>query len=186
MGGIGSGSWKRIVRKTTVEDHFHSLRGTSATNLAKAGVSPKAAQELMRHSDINLTMKVYTNLRLSDVTSDLEKLPSFPIDQPKKLRATGTTDYQASDNAAISKKTSRSVARLVSRAIDDSCENLNSIEETETSQNDAEVPITANEKVPENQGLKDGCGQVTAAENQKPPDRFELSTYALRKHRSAN
>ena len=40
---------------------FHALRGTFATMLSKSGVSPKAAQELMRHSDIRLTMPKYTN-----------------------------------------------------------------------------------------------------------------------------
>ena len=69
---------------------FHSLRGTFATNLAMAGVSPKAAQELMRHSDINLTMRTYTQLSLIDVASDLNKLPSLPTGEPQTLRATGT------------------------------------------------------------------------------------------------
>jgi integrase/recombinase XerC len=41
---------------------FHALRGTFTTNLARAGVHPKLAQELARHSDINLTMGIYTTL----------------------------------------------------------------------------------------------------------------------------
>ena len=41
---------------------FHSLRVTYITNLARAGVHPKVAQILARHSTIDLTMKVYTKL----------------------------------------------------------------------------------------------------------------------------
>ena len=90
----------------------HALRGTFATNLATAGVSPKAAQELMRHSDINLTMKDYTTLRLSDVAADLNKLPSLAAVESQPLRATGTNDQQAADTGRDSAKPSVSVARL--------------------------------------------------------------------------
>jgi hypothetical protein len=41
---------------------FHGLRHTFITNLGKAGVDPKTAQILARHSDINLTMNVYTHV----------------------------------------------------------------------------------------------------------------------------
>ncbi len=68
---------------------FHCLRGTFATNLALAGVSPKATQELMRHSDINLTMMTYTNLRISDVAADLNRLPSL-VGGGDPMTATGT------------------------------------------------------------------------------------------------
>jgi integrase/recombinase XerC len=53
---------------------FHALRGTFATNLARAGVHPKAAQQLMRHSDINLTMMTYTTLPDSDIAAELGRL----------------------------------------------------------------------------------------------------------------
>jgi site-specific recombinase XerD len=35
---------------------FHSLRLTFGTNLVLRGVHPRVVQELMRHSDIRLTM----------------------------------------------------------------------------------------------------------------------------------
>ncbi|MFC1763846.1 tyrosine-type recombinase/integrase [Planctomycetota bacterium] len=40
---------------------FHALRHSFGSLLAAAGVHPKTAQELMRHSDINLTMLRYTH-----------------------------------------------------------------------------------------------------------------------------
>ncbi len=41
---------------------FHALRHTFIMNLCRANVSPKTAQALARHSDIRLTMNVYTHI----------------------------------------------------------------------------------------------------------------------------
>lgn len=57
---------------------FHSLRHWFITGLARAGVSPKMAQTLARHSDIRLTMGVYTHVELSDRTAAIESLPGPP------------------------------------------------------------------------------------------------------------
>lgn len=51
---------------------------TFITNLARAGVSPKAAQLLARHSDINLTMNTYTMLGIMDQAAAVEELPAVP------------------------------------------------------------------------------------------------------------
>jgi len=58
---------------------FHSLRKTFITNLARAGVSPKTAQLLARHSDINLTMNTYTMLGVLDQAAGVEALPAIPV-----------------------------------------------------------------------------------------------------------
>lgn len=50
---------------------FHSLRYTFITSLALAGVHPAKAQRLARHSDINLTMGVYTSLSVDDLRDAL-------------------------------------------------------------------------------------------------------------------
>jgi integrase len=55
----------------------HCLRHTFATLLSKAGVVPRMAQELMRHSDIRLTMNVYTHLQLADTAGAVEALPKI-------------------------------------------------------------------------------------------------------------
>jgi integrase len=57
---------------------FHALRHEFITGLVTAGVSPKAAQDLARHSDIRLTMNVYTHLGLHDRAAALERLPALP------------------------------------------------------------------------------------------------------------
>jgi integrase len=66
---------KRDAQGRTVD--VHSLRHTFATLLARKGVSPSAAQKLMRHSDIRLTMNTYTHLDLADTASAVAALPKF-------------------------------------------------------------------------------------------------------------
>jgi integrase len=57
---------------------FHSLRYTLATNLAIAGTPPRIAMEIMRHSDIRLTSKTYTDAGLLAVWDQVANLPSSP------------------------------------------------------------------------------------------------------------
>ncbi|OHB82144.1 MAG: hypothetical protein A2V98_00835 [Planctomycetes bacterium RBG_16_64_12] len=79
---------------------FHSNRHTFITNLERAGVSPRTAQSLARHSDIRLTMGVYTHIGLHDQTTAIGSLPAPPLPDPRKpseaaeMRATGTDDAQ--------------------------------------------------------------------------------------------
>jgi integrase/recombinase XerD len=54
---------------------FHALRHTFITNLCKANVSPKTAQSLARHSDISLTMNVYTHVDQEEQAAAIGKLP---------------------------------------------------------------------------------------------------------------
>ena len=56
---------------------FHSLRHTLATNLARAGTAPRVAMEIMRHSDMRLTAKTYTDAGLLPVADAVLKLPSL-------------------------------------------------------------------------------------------------------------
>lgn len=59
---------------------FHSLRHFFITNLERAGVSPKLAQTLARHSDIRLTLGIYTHVGLNDQTAAIGALPGPSID----------------------------------------------------------------------------------------------------------
>lgn len=60
----------------------HALRTTFGTMLSKAGVPPRTAQAAMRHSDISLTMQIYTDPRLLDVENAMSALP-LPITNGK-------------------------------------------------------------------------------------------------------
>src|SRR5262245_45863840 len=73
---------------------FHSLRHTFISNLARAGVHPKLAQSLARHSDINLTMSRYTHTTQGGLSAALAALPDLSAMKAAELRATGTDDGQ--------------------------------------------------------------------------------------------
>jgi len=57
---------------------FHSLRHTFISNLGRAKVSLKAAQMLARHSDISLTMRIYTHIEEEDQIKAINSLPGIP------------------------------------------------------------------------------------------------------------
>jgi len=57
---------------------FHSHRHTFITSLERVGVRPRTAQTLARHSDIRLTMGIYTHIGLRDQTAAIESLPPPP------------------------------------------------------------------------------------------------------------
>ncbi|HJZ57475.1 MAG TPA: site-specific integrase [Gemmataceae bacterium] len=68
---------KRDDRGRTID--VHAMRTTFGTLLSKTGTTPRTAQAAMRHSDIKLTMGVYTDPRLLDVRGAVEKLPALPL-----------------------------------------------------------------------------------------------------------
>ena len=73
--------------------YFPDLRHQFIANLAVAGVPPKAAQMLARHSTLTLTMDRYTHHGLVDQTALLDKLPALPTQRGnarQALKATGT------------------------------------------------------------------------------------------------
>ena len=69
---------------------FHSNRHTFITTLERAGVRPKVAQTLARHSDIRLTMGVYTHTELADETAAITALPGPPA--PNRDGGSGTAE----------------------------------------------------------------------------------------------
>ena len=58
---------------------FHSLRHTFGTNLACAGVAPRVAMELMRHSEMGLTNKVYTDPVRLPIMEAVKRLPMYSV-----------------------------------------------------------------------------------------------------------
>ena len=84
---------------------FHALRHSYISLLSRSGVSPKLAQDLARHSDIRLTMNVYTHTRLYDLAGAVESLPSIlpDVDRPEatRLAATGTNSLRLACPVAV-------------------------------------------------------------------------------------
>jgi integrase len=56
---------------------LHALRTTLATELARRGVAPQLAQQLLRHKDARTTLAHYTALGIEDAAAAVEKLPSL-------------------------------------------------------------------------------------------------------------
>jgi integrase len=71
---------------------FHALRHQTGTLLAVAGIHPKVAQSIMRHSDINLTLSRYTHTLTGQEAKAVEAMPdlSLPSRKRQKVVATGT------------------------------------------------------------------------------------------------
>lgn len=63
---------------------FHSFRHATGSFLAAAGVSPKVAQSIMRHGDINLTMTTYSHAFREDEVQAVEKLPDLGLRPTRK------------------------------------------------------------------------------------------------------
>ena len=51
----------------------HVCRHTFCTNMAKSGMNPKKLQYIMGHSDIGVTLNVYTHIGFDDVQEDMLK-----------------------------------------------------------------------------------------------------------------
>jgi integrase len=73
----------------------HCLRHSFLTALAKAGVHPKTMQTMARHSDVKLTLGVYSHTLREDERSALDRLPNFDPPAGSEQRATGTDDATA-------------------------------------------------------------------------------------------
>ena len=82
---------------------FHSFRHMYITSLERAGVRPKMAQTLARHSDIRLTLGVYTHITLHDQTAAVGALPGPPAEDsalPESHGHLSTLDADHEDAAA--------------------------------------------------------------------------------------
>lgn len=84
---------------------FHALRHTYNTRLAVSGVSPRVAMELMRHSEMRLTTKTYTDVSLLPVAAAVQSLPSLmgldSSPDSQKLRPDGHSLSQGVTSALV-------------------------------------------------------------------------------------
>lgn len=69
---------------------FHRLRHTTGTFFNAAGVNPKAAQAVLGHSSIELTMGIYTHTLRDDEEQAVAALPDLTAPRSQTERATGT------------------------------------------------------------------------------------------------
>ena len=55
----------------------HVCRHTDFSNMEKSGMNPKTLQYLMGHSDISVTMNVYTHIGFDDAEEELKRMEEF-------------------------------------------------------------------------------------------------------------
>lgn len=58
---------------------FHALRTSFNTHLAQRDVDPQTRKEMMRYSELRLTLDVYTDKGMLPVAAAVEELPMFPL-----------------------------------------------------------------------------------------------------------
>lgn len=88
---------------------FHAMRHTTGSFLAASGVHPKVAQSIMRHSDINLTMSLYTHTLRGQESEAVKSLPDLSLPSKENMRASGTNDKPLdTDSSAYKKFTKKS------------------------------------------------------------------------------
>lgn len=55
----------------------HVCRHTFCSNMASSGMAPKTLQYIMRHSEIGITLNVYTRVATGDATEEFRRLASM-------------------------------------------------------------------------------------------------------------
>ena len=69
--------FKKLLEKADLPDiRFHDLRHSAATLLLSLGVHPKVVQELLGHTQISMTMNIYSHV-----------LPSMQQDAVSRLNS---------------------------------------------------------------------------------------------------
>ena len=70
--------YKRLLKRAGLPNiRFHDLRHSAATIMIKMGVNPKVVQEVLGHSNINITLNIYTHVLPSmqqEVATKLDNL----------------------------------------------------------------------------------------------------------------
>ena len=76
---------KKITKQYGTKFHFHKLRHTLATNLLRNNIDLKTIQELMRHSNINTTISIYTHYHDEQKRKSLNSIFSNPSFQQNNI-----------------------------------------------------------------------------------------------------
>ena len=87
----GSDKTRRFYIRRWFAD-FHSNRHMFITSLERVGIRPKMAQTLARHSDVRLTLGIYTHVELHDQAAAIASLPPLPgrdVQESPRLRSFG-------------------------------------------------------------------------------------------------
>ena len=83
----------------------HVCRHTYCSNQAKAGMNLKTLQYLMGHSDIGVTMNVYTHLGMEDAAAEMARMEEVESVRREQEKLNGVKEGK--------KKQSRKMFRVV-------------------------------------------------------------------------
>ena len=63
--------WKCFIKKTDLPYlNFHGLGHSCATYLIKQGVNIKVIQDLLGHSNVSITLNMYTHTKITDLENE--------------------------------------------------------------------------------------------------------------------
>ena len=82
--------YNRIYKEQMPNITPHVCRHTYCSNMAKSGMNPKTLQYLMGHSDIAVTLNVYTHVGLEDAEKELQKMQG--LENARKEMGISDTD----------------------------------------------------------------------------------------------
>ena len=69
-------------------------RHTYCSNQARAGMNPKTLQYLMGHSDIGVTLNVYTHLGLEDAAAEMARMEAVETARKEQEKISGKKDKE--------------------------------------------------------------------------------------------
>lgn len=92
------GRYNEIYRVQMPNITPHVCRHTYCSNQAKAGMNPKMLQYLMGHSDISVTMNVYTHLGLEDAAAEMARMEEVEAARKEQEKLNGTGEKRDTVN----------------------------------------------------------------------------------------
>ena len=81
--------YNEIYREQMPNITPHVCRHTYCSNQARAGMNPKTLQYLMGHSDIGVTMNVYTHLGLEDAAAEMTRMEEVEAARKEQDKISG-------------------------------------------------------------------------------------------------
>ncbi len=105
---------------------FHALRHTTCTLLQAAGVSARVAMEIMRHSEMRLTAKIYTDAGGLPTADGISKMPSLFGNETWTHLGTHTvvSKGQNVSRAVTAEKKTPNTQHVDFQTVDTACHNL--------------------------------------------------------------
>ena len=105
---------------------FHALRHTTCTFLQAVGVSARVCMEVMRHSEMRLTAKIYTDAGGLPTADAINKMPSLFSDNNLTQDLTHALVFKGQNvsRAVTAEKKTPNAQPVVFQAVDTACHNL--------------------------------------------------------------